>query len=44
MKKRDAKLAKRGIETSEDQIQAEIEQNKVLQKQNDQKMVRNLYT
>ena len=44
MKKRDAKLAKRGIETPEDQIQAEIEQNKILQKQNDQKIVRIFYT
>ena len=44
MKKRDAKLAKRGIETPEDQIHAEIEQNKILQKQNEQKKVRSFYT
>ena len=43
MKKRDAKLAKRGIETPEDQIQAEIEQNKILQKQNEQKTVKSFY-
>ncbi len=39
VKKRDEKLAKRGITSVEDQIKAELEHNKTLQQNNEQKLV-----
>ena len=39
VKKRDEKLAKRGITSVEDQINAELEHNKTLQQNNEQKLV-----